>query len=95
VQASVRGGTIVPIKKRLLTYLSTIPGEPVTLKELSRHLKARGREDFQELRESIDELLKAGILDKDDRGRISYLPQKKRRQRPHQLVGRLFVTRRG
>ncbi len=42
----------------------------------------------------MDELVRAGVLEKDDRGRIAYLPQKKRKQKPDRIVGRFIMTRR-
>ena len=75
-------GAITTYKKRILAYLSTMPGEPVTLKELSRHLKTRATDEFQKLRAALDELVRSGDLEKDDRGRIAYHPARRRKARP-------------
>lgn len=91
---SPREVAIDTLKKRLLTYLSTVPGERLSLKEISRHLRVKTKDDIQELRKVVDELAGAGTLGKDDHGRIAYLPRRGQKQRPETLVGRFVMTRR-
>ncbi|MGA9118166.1 MAG: ribonuclease R [Bacteroidota bacterium] len=82
------------MKKRLLLYLSRMPGEPVTLKDLSKHLRTKAKLEYTELREVVDELLRDGTLEKDDRGRIAYAPRRKGKGASGRLVGKFRVSRR-
>ncbi len=66
----------------------------MTLKDLSQHLKTKEREAYRELREEVDAQVRAGVLDRDGRGRVSYVPGKRRKTRPNALVGRFVMTRR-
>ena len=89
------GGHIATIKKRVLSYLSSIPGESVSLKDLSRHLRTRARDEYAELRSTVDELVRAGMIEKDVRGRLSYARRRKAKTtKTTRLEGTFTVTRR-
>ncbi len=86
------------LKKKVMAHFAGHPRTRITLKDLARHLKVNGKEQFQTLRSVIDELERKGSLDTDERGRLGYVVQKKKsgaQQRPRALTGRLSVTRRG
>ena len=70
------------------------------MKDLSKRLKVRGREEYRELRDVVEQLQHTGLVTFDRRGRIAY----KTAQRPsrtsrypisNRMVGQLSVTRRG
>ncbi|MBI5471552.1 MAG: ribonuclease R [Ignavibacteriae bacterium] len=86
------------IKKALLTFLSSDPSQAHALKEISRHLKIQSKEDYQGLRDAVDELDRKGIISSDERGRVRYAVVKKespKKKKPNRLVGRLSTTKRG
>lgn len=64
------------------------------MKELARHLHTNAKDDFRELREVVEELVRTGVLEKDERGRLSYQRRKQKGGRPSRIVGRFFMTRR-
>jgi len=74
--------------------MSSIPGDTITLKDLSRHLKTKAKADFQELRETVDELVRGGLLEKDERGRMSYIARRSQKKRPEHMVGRFVASKR-
>jgi ribonuclease R len=78
----------------VLTYLSGIPGERVTLKDLSRHLRTKAKQEYVELRDVVEDLVRNGTLEKDSRGRLVYVPHRKTRPRPARLIGTFRVSRR-
>ncbi len=87
----------VPIpttKKRILTFLSANPGERVTLKDLSKHLRTKAKNEYADLRSTVDDLVREGTLEKDERGRISYSGRTRAKTRTTKLEGTFRVSRR-
>lgn len=86
------------LKKNTLTFLSRNPRVRVPLKELARHIKIEGKQEFQELRALIDDLERRGVVTIDDRGRIGYaverVGQKEEKKRARRIVGTLSMTKR-
>lgn len=71
----------------------------MTVREISRRLKIRNPEDYQELRALASDLEEQGILVADEQGRFRYVSERKAvrsgRRSSRGLVGRVKVTRRG
>ena len=56
----------------------------------------RGKEEYTALRETVNELERAGLVISDEQGRIGYVSARKAAQTsPKRLIGRLTVTRKG
>ena len=91
---TARGGRISTIKKRILSLLSASPGEKVSLKDLSKHLRTKAKDDYAVLRSTVDELVRTGALEKDERGRISYSTRKKSGAKSTKVEGTFRVSRR-
>ena len=86
------------LKKKVMTYFTGHLRTRITVKDLARHLKVNGKEQFKELRSLIDELERTGVIDADERGRFGYVVQRKKsgeQAKPRAVTGRLSVTRRG
>ncbi|MBP1691722.1 MAG: ribonuclease, partial [Bacteroidetes bacterium] len=85
------------IKKRVLTYLSARPRTRTTLKDLARRLGVRSKDDYGALHATVDELKLRGVLEADERGQFSYVPEAKqaRSKKSGHVTGLLSVTRRG
>ncbi len=88
------GGRISTIKKRILSYLSANPGEKVSLKDLSKHLRTKAKDDYANLRSTVEDLVRSGALEKDDRGRIAYATRKKTSGKSSRIEGTFRVSRR-
>ncbi len=62
-------------------------------------MDVQGKEEYRQLREQVDDMVRRGVVASDDRGRIRYLAardvQKKRGEKPARLVGALTVSKRG
>jgi ribonuclease R len=86
------------IKKKTLAFLSQDPKAKLTLKDLARHLKIKGKDEYRELRELIDDLDRRGIVSLDERKRIGYVVEragaKEEKKRSRRIVGQLFMTKR-
>jgi ribonuclease R len=69
------------------------------VKELAKHLKVKGKEEFQSLRALMDELERKGIVEADESGRFATAARRPAHDdagpRSGQLVGTLSVNRRG
>ena len=72
------------------------------MKDLSRHLKIKGKEEYDDLRSLIDDLDRKGIINSDERGRVQYVVQKEGPTAPsgkklasNKIVGTLSAHRRG
>jgi ribonuclease R len=96
----LRGYPIANLKKKILAYLSQHSKSSFAVKDLSRQIKAKGREGYHELRNLLEELRQAGLVTLDERGRISYNAQRrssKKSMHPisNRMIGQLSVTRRG
>jgi ribonuclease R len=69
------------------------------MKDLARHVDIDDREGFKALRALVDDLARHGVVDADDRGRITYgrpeRPASTRKEQRERIVGPLRVTRRG
>ncbi|MBI4536133.1 MAG: ribonuclease R [Ignavibacteriae bacterium] len=94
------GTLIKSLKKELLSHLSRNPGGPFTLKQLAKALKVKARDEFHELRATVERLQKDGTLATDKNGRIVYIGrrEKVRKEKSHttnRIIGQLSVTRRG
>ncbi|MGB5875068.1 MAG: ribonuclease R [Bacteroidota bacterium] len=87
------------LKKRVLTYLAQRPGKSATLKDLSRRLKIRNKDDHRVLRNLIENLVDDGVISADRRGWIRYGGKERKRSRdtvsPTRIVGTMAVLRRG
>lgn len=86
------------LKKKTLAFLSQNPRTKVSMKDLARHLKVKGKEEYRDLRELIDDLDRRGVVSLDDRKRIGYVVErpegKKDKKRDRRVVGRLSMTKR-
>ena len=86
------------LKKKVLAFLSQDPKAKLTLKDLARHLKIKGKDEYRELRELIDDLDRRGIITLDERKRIGYVVEragaKEEKKRTRRIVGQLFMTKR-
>ncbi len=84
-----------------MTFLSQAAGSGVSLKELARHLDVQDRDEYQALRQLVDDLGRRGILALDDRSRIGYVRPDRRkgskepRAERRRVVGTLTITKRG
>ena len=62
-------------------------------------MDVQGKEEYRQLRELVDDMVRRGVVASDDRGRIRYLPardvRKIRGEKPARLVGALTVSKRG
>jgi len=62
-------------------------------------MDVQGKEEYRQLREQVDDMVRRGVVASDDRGRIRYLPareaRKKRTEKPGRLIGPLMVSKRG
>ncbi len=69
------------------------------MKEIARSLKIKAKDDYDDLRDSIDALAGQGIITRDEGRRIAYARKKKDQPRAsvrsNRLVGKFTVTRRG
>jgi len=87
------------LKKRVLTYLAQRPGKSTTMKDLSRRLKIRSKNDHRMLHDLIETLLSDGVISADRRGRIRYGGKERSRSRDtlgsSRIVGTMVVLRRG
>jgi ribonuclease R len=87
------------LKKRVLTFLAQRPGKSTTLKDLSRKLKIRRKEDYRVLRGLIQDLVDDGVVSPDRRGRVRYIGREKKPSPDPALttrfVGTISVLRRG
>lgn len=61
------------LKKQTLTFLSQNPRMRVPLKDLARHLKVKGKEEYRGLRALIEDLDRRGVVTVDDRERSDML----------------------
>ncbi len=86
------------LKKKALAFLSQDPKAKVTLKDLARHLKIKGKDEYRELRELIDDLDRRGVVSLDERKRIGYVVEragaKEEKKQTRRIVGQLFMTKR-
>jgi ribonuclease R len=86
------------LKKKILTFLSQDPRMKVGLKDLARHLKVKGKEEYRALRALIEDLDRRGVIAVDERGRIGYVAErsgtKGAAQGTRKVVGQLFMTKR-
>ncbi len=86
------------LKKNVLTYLSQNPRVKVPLKELARHMKVKGKEEYRDLRALIEDLDRRGVISIDDRGRIGYAADraggKEETRKNRKVIGQLFMTKR-
>ncbi len=87
------------LKKRVLSSLAQRPGKSTTLKDLSRRLKIRRKDEHRALRNLIEELLAGGVLSADSRGQIRYVGRESKGSGeaagPARVVGTLSALRRG
>jgi ribonuclease R len=83
----------------VLTFLAQRPGKSATLKDLSRKLKIRRKEDYRVLRGLIQDLVDDGVVSTDRRGRVRYIGREKKPSPDPALttrfVGTMSVLRRG
>jgi ribonuclease R len=86
------------LKKQTLAFLSLNPRTKVPLKDLARHLKIKGKEEYRELRALVEDLDRRGILSLDDRKRIGYVVEgageKEKKKKTTRILGQLFMTKR-
>ena len=71
----------------------------MTVKDLARHIKIKGKDEFRGLRELMDELERKGIVSADERGKFTYLRHREKHEgggrTSSRIRGTLFMTRRG
>ena len=70
------------------------------MEDLSKRLKVRGREEYRELRDVVEQLQRTGLVTFDRRGHIAYKSARRPSRKStypiaHRMVGQLSVTRRG
>ncbi len=86
------------LKKQTLTFLSQNPRMRVPLKDLARHLKVKGKEEYRGLRALIEDLDRRGVVTVDDRGKIGYAVEHtdgtEESKRARRITGQLFMTKR-
>jgi ribonuclease R len=86
------------LKKQTLLYLSQNARTRVSLKDLARHLKIKGKDEYRDLRELIDDLDRRGIVSLDEKKRIGYVAEraggKEDKKQTRRVVGQLFMTKR-
>jgi len=86
------------LKKKTLAILSQNPRTKVSLKELARHLKIKGKDEYRDLRDLIDDLDRRGVITLDDRKRIGYVVErpgnKEEKKQSRRVIGQLFMTKR-
>ena len=86
------------LKKKTLTFLSQDPRVKVPLKDLARHLKVKGKEEYRDLRALIEDLERRGVVALDERGRIGYAVDRavgnEEKKPARRVIGRLFMTKR-
>lgn len=93
---------IKPLRKKLLTFLSSDPSRSYTLKQLVNHLSISNKEEYAALREVVEDLDRRAIIDVDARGRVRYgaaAPATqgagKRKMPVNRVIGTLNTTKRG
>jgi len=74
----------------------------VTVKDLAKHIKIKGKDEFRALRDLMEDLERKGIVSADDRGKFTYVRRKEKKensgsgqQTSNRIRGTLFMTRRG
>ncbi|RPH37213.1 hypothetical protein EHM92_03255, partial [bacterium] len=86
------------LKKKALTFLAQNPRVKFPLKDLARHLKVKGKEEYHDLRTLIEDLDRRGVVSLDDRGRIGYVAERaggqEEKKRTRRVIGQLFMTKR-
>jgi ribonuclease R len=67
------------------------------VKELAKHIRVKGKQEFIDLRALLDELERKGTVEADDRGRFSYVRTKSKASKgsSNRIVGVLRMTRKG
>ena len=93
----MRGGPIATLKQRTLEYFTQTKGG-VTIKDLARHIKVRGKDEFRDLRELVDDLERKGVVEADERGRFLYVRKRttgKEGKMGNRITGLLNMTRKG
>jgi ribonuclease R len=85
------------MKKGVLGYLSSHTRSKITLKDLARAVKVSGKEQFTTLRQLIEQMKREGIVAADERGRLTYVTERKRAKEPttRNVIATVTITRRG
>lgn len=71
----------------------------MTLKDLAKHIRVRGKDEYRQLRELAEELERKGTVEADEQGRIRYTRAPSKGEGPSEtpkaITGTLSMTRRG
>jgi len=89
---------IAHLRKELLSCVSRLPQDSLTVKELAKRLRIRSRNDLGELVGLLHSLVEEGTLSKDAKDRFRYISKKRRDEKQGvrgRITGVIKVTKRG